>query len=356
MVAAALHLLPFRLIYNGAQYTGSHQAHPRESAMVSDADGGVGLHNHDFDDSNPLAERRTRWVVMLTAITMVVELLAGWLFNSMALLADGWHMSSHVIALGLSVAAYAFARRYRRDDRFAFGTWKVEVLGGYTSALMLVGVALLMVYECVTRLLHPATIGYDQALAVAVLGLAVNLLSAWMLAGAAQHHDHVHDHDHDHDHHHEHAHGHTDLNLRSAYVHVAADAATSVLAILALAGGKYLQLGWLDASVGLLGSAVVVAWAWTLLRSTGRILLDAEMDAPVVEKIREALRAAAVPAEIHDLHVWRVGKGRYACILGITTASAATPQYFRSLLENHRELVHVTVEVHQRVPAMAKAV
>ena len=326
--------------------------------MTSDASGGAGPHHHDFDDSNPLAERRTRWVVMLTAITMVVELLAGWLFNSMALLADGWHMSSHVIALGLSVAAYAFARRYRRDDRFAFGTWKVEVLGGYTSALMLVGVALLMVYECVTRLLHPAVIGYDQALAVAVLGLAVNLVSAWMLAGASHHpgHDHKHDHDHDHAHAHAREHGHADLNLRSAYVHVAADAATSVLAILALAGGKFLQLGWLDAGVGLLGSAVVVAWAWTLLRSTGRILLDAEMDAPVVEEIRQALRGSAVPAEIHDLHVWRVGKGRYACILGITTSSAATPQYFRSLLEIHRELVHITVEVHHSAPALAKAV
>jgi cation diffusion facilitator family transporter len=288
-------------------------------------------------------------------VTMVVELLAGWWYGSMALLADGWHMSSHVIALGLSVAAYALARRLRRDDRFAFGTWKIEVLGGYTSALLLAGVVALMAYECVTRLVHPAPIAYDQALAVATLGLAVNLASAWLLAGAAHGHEHGHAHAHGHAHEHSHAHEHghehrhADLNLRSAYIHVAADAATSLLAIGALAGGKYLQLAWLDAGVGLFGSAVVAAWAWSLLRSTGRLLLDADMDAPIVAEIRQVLRDSPLPARLEDLHVWRVGKGKYACIVSVT--AAATPEYFRALLRVHRELVHVTVEVNP--PAVA---
>ena len=303
------------------------------------------MHSHQFDEVNPLAERRTRWVVLLTVAFMVVELVGGWLYKSMALLADGWHMSSHAIALGLSVAAYAFARRLRDDDRFAFGTWKIEVLGGYTSALILVGVALTMAYESVTRLMQPATIAYDQALVVAVLGLGVNLLSAWWLAGAS--HGHAHGHDHGHDL----GHGHGDLNLRSAYVHVAADAATSVLAIAALAGGKYLQLGWLDAAVGLVGSVVVLVWAVQLLRSTGRSLLDAEMDAPVVAEIREALAGSRIPAELRDLHVWRVGKGKYAAILAVSTAEPVSPDYFRELLHIHEELVHVTVEVEHRAGA-----
>ena len=321
--------------------------------------GGARPHDHEFDAPDPLAERRTRYVVILTAITMVVEIVAGWWYGSMALLADGWHMSSHVVALGLSVAAYALARRLRRDDRFAFGTWKIEVLGGYTSALLLVGVVLYMAIECLGRLRHPAAIAYDQALVVAVLGLLVNLGSAWILAGAARGHghDHAHHRGHSHDHGHAggdpgHSHRHGDLNLRSAYVHVAADAATSLLAIGALAGGKYLKLGWLDAAVGLFASVVVAAWAWSLLRSTGRILLDAEMDAPVVARIREILRGSPVPAEIHDLHVWRVGKGHYACILGVTTATPVSPEYFRAMLGSCGELVHVTVEVNPRsVPA-----
>ena len=312
--------------------------------MTEAMPGGVTPHEHNFDAPNLLGESRTRYVVILTALTMVVEIIGGWWYGSMALLADGWHMSSHVIALGLSVAAYVLARRLRQDDRFAFGTWKIEVLGGYTSALLLVGVVLYMITACLGRLWHPTTIAYNQALAVAALGLAVNLASAWLLAGAARsdgtgHHHEPHGNG---DHHHHHA----DLNLRSAYVHVAADAATSILAIGALAGGKYLQLAWLDAAVGLFGSVVVAAWAWTLLRSTGRILLDAEMDAPVVARIRAALRAAPFPVTVHDLHVWRVGKGNYACILGVTTDAAVTPEYFRSLLRPHGELVHVTVEVN----------
>ena len=324
--------------------------------MSAERCSGIAAHAPGFDSANPLAERRTSWVLMLTAIAMVVEIVAGWWYGSMALLADGWHMSSHVIALGLSVAAYVLARRLRRDDRFAFGTWKIEVLGGYTSALLLAGVVLYMAVECLSRLRHPGPIAYDEALAVAALGLLVNLTSAGLLAGAARG-DPVatasggHPHGHDHSHDAVHAHRPTDLNLRSAYVHVAADAGTSVLAIGALAGGKYLHLVWLDAAVGLLASLVVAAWAWSLLRSTSRILLDAEMGAPVVAGIRQTLHAAPVPVQIQDLHVWRVGKGSYACILSVATGAQVTPEYFRKLLQAHAEIVHVTVEVNPSVVA-----
>jgi cation diffusion facilitator family transporter len=315
---------------------------------------GIAPHAGGFDAGDPLAERRTLWVLILTAITMVIEISAGLWFGSMALLADGWHMSSHVIALGLSAAAYALARRLRRDDRFAFGTWKIEILGGYTSALFLVGVVLYMAFECASRLRHPGVIAYDQALGVAVLGLIVNLVSAVLLAGAARHatgEGGAHRHDHGHGHDHGAAHAHDDLNLRSAYVHVAADAGTSLLAIGALAGGKYLHIVWLDAGVGLFASVVVAVWAWSLLRSTSRILLDAEMGAPVVDKIRRTLHGTPIVAEILDLHVWRVGKGSYACILTVATTAPATPEYFRSLLQQHTELVHVTVEVNRSVVA-----
>jgi cation diffusion facilitator family transporter len=322
---------------------------------------GIVAHARGFDSVNPLAERRTLWVLILTAIAMVIEIIAGWWYGSMALLADGWHMSSHVIALGLSVAAYVLARRLRRDDRFAFGTWKIEVLGGYTSALLLAGVVVYMALECLSRLRHPGHIAYNEALGVATLGLLVNLASAALLAGAARSesnrsadgsgHGHTHSHAADHAHPPGHGHHHADLNLRSAYVHVAADAATSLLAIGALAGGKYFSLTWLDAAVGLFASCVVAAWAWSLLRSTSRILLDAEMGAPVVAGIRQTLQSAPIPVEVQDLHVWRVGKGSYACILSVATSAPVTPEYFRTLLQAHAEIVHVTVEVNPSVVA-----
>ena len=302
-------------------------------------------HTHIFDEANPLAERRLWWVVTLTVVMMTVEITAGWLFNSMALLADGWHMSSHAIALGLSAAAYALARRYASDGRFAFGTWKIEVLGGYTSALFLVAVAVYMVYESVTRLIHPASIGFDQAIAVATVGFAVNVVSAALLAGTQGHHNHSHDHGSDHDHSHTHHH---DLNMRSAFVHVAADAATSVLAIGALIGGKYFSVGWLDPVVGIVGAALVAAWAAGLLRDTSRVLLDAEIDAPIVAKIRECVQRGAADAQIQDLHVWRVGKGKYACVLEVATAQSASADDFRAVLSEHPELAHVTIEIDRR--------
>ncbi|WP_323163119.1 CDF family Co(II)/Ni(II) efflux transporter DmeF, partial [Stenotrophomonas maltophilia] len=270
--------------------------------MHLDALAAARRHEHRFDDGNPLAERNTRRALWLTVSMMLVEIVGGWWFNSMAVLADGWHMSSHALALGLSVFAYRCARRYALDPRFAFGTWKIEILAGYTSAIALLGVAALMAVQSLERLWVPAPIHYDQAIAIAVVGLGVNLLCAWWLhdspGHAHHHHGHGHDHGdhhgHDHDHH-DHSHGH-DLNLRSAYVHVLADAATSVLAIVALLGGKLLGLTWLDPVMGLVGAVLVTVWAIGLLRDSGRILLDAQMDAPVVAEVREVIEQGPWPA------------------------------------------------------------
>ncbi|MEJ8810069.1 CDF family Co(II)/Ni(II) efflux transporter DmeF [Variovorax ureilyticus] len=301
-------------------------------------------HSHVFDDGNPLGEKNARLAVLLTAAMMVLEIAGGYWFNSMALLADGWHMSSHALALGLSVAAYATARRLSGNARFAFGTWKIEILAGYTSAIFLLLVAGWMAYQSVERLFSPAAIHYEQAIVIAVIGLLVNLACAWLLKDGHHHHHHGHEH---HAHEHDHHHGHQDLNLRSAYIHVLADAATSILAIAALLGGLLWGFGWLDPAMGIVGSVLVAVWALGLLRDTGRVLLDAEMDAPVVEEIRDAIAAGPVPARIHDLHVWRVGRAKYACILAVEVQQATTPAHFRQLLGIHEELAHITVEVHQ---------
>ena len=310
--------------------------------MQSSNSAEIWRHSHIFDEGNPLAERNTRWAVVLTALMMVAEIVGGWLYNSMALLADGWHMSSHALALGLSVLAYGTARRFARDKRFTFGTWKIEVLGGYTSAICLVGVAILMLYQSLERLISPTPIRYDQAIAIAVIGLLVNLACAWLLKDghAHQHRDHDGHHEHGgHNHHH-------DLNLRSAYLHVVADAATSLLAIVALFGGKFWGADWLDPVMGMVGAGLVAVWAYGLLRDTGRVLLDAEMDAPVVAEILEVIEASQVQTDVTDLHVWRVGKGKYACILSLVSADGADPSYFKQQLSVHEELVHITVEVN----------
>jgi len=276
-------------------------------------------------------------------VMMVIEIAGGWYYNSMALLADGWHMSSHTVALGLSLFAYVFARKYAHDPRFSFGTWKIEVLGGYTSAIFLVMVAGLMVFQSVERLISPSPIHYDHAIAIAIVGLLVNLVSAWLLKDG-HHHPHAH---HEHAHHeHVNGHGHHDLNLRSAYMHVVADAATSVLAIIALFGGKLWGASWLDPVMGLVGALLVSIWAYGLLRDTGRVLLDAEMNAPVVEEIREVIAASPISAQLNDLHVWRVGKGKYACILSLATDNEVSPEYFKQQLSIHDELVHISIEIN----------
>ncbi len=297
-------------------------------------------HDHTFNEGNPLAERSTRLVMWITATMMVVEIVAGWWFNSMALLADGWHMSSHAFAIGMSAFAYAAARKYAGDTRFAFGTWKIEILGGFASAIFLLGVALIMVVASIERIVSPQTIHYQEAIVVAILGLGVNLVCALIL-GKAHHHDH--DHDHGEPHHH-------DLNLKSAYLHVIADAATSVLALIALVGGWRYGWVWLDPTMGIVGAMLVASWARGLLIETGKVLLDREMDHPVVAEVREVIESlpGSGDARITDLHVWRVGRGAYACEISLLTRDhSLTPVMVREHLSIHEEIVHVTVEINR---------
>jgi len=314
-------------------------------------------HRHDFGTAAERhAERRTRWVVGLTFAAMLAELAAGLLTGSIALLADAWHMASHVGALGLAAFAYAFARRHADDTRYTFGTGKVTALAGYSSALLLAGVAFWMVFESIQRLFHPVEVHYAEALAVAVFGLAVNLLSAWLLG-----HDHTHGHDHGHAHDHDHAHdhadhtrhvhathgrgAHVDHNLKAAYVHVIADALTSVLAIVALVGGMLYGWRFLDPLMGLVGAAFVSRWAWGLARDSAGVLLDAEDHGAAAEQVR-ALIAGLPDHEIADLHLWRLGPASRACILSLVTHDPRPVEYYRHLLAGVPGLDHLTVEVH----------
>ena len=306
------------------------------------------------------AERRIALVVLLTVVMMVVEILAGWRFHSMALLADGWHMSTHALALGISLLAYRLAARYAGDHCFAFGTWKIEILGAYTSALILAAIALSMLWESAHRLFNPGTINYGESMLVAAIGLAVNLLSAWLLGEAGHSHSHghghshahshhnaSHDHDHDHDHQHDaatHHHGHGDLNKRAAYIHVLTDAATSVLAIIALLGGMLWGAAWLDPLMGIVGGVVILIWAKGLLLETSRILIDADSEGEVAHKIREQTSNHGL--QLEDLHVWRIGESRYAAIVGIEGSDEHQIGHLREHLASIRGLAHLTLEHH----------
>jgi cation diffusion facilitator family transporter len=299
-------------------------------------------HPHTFETDVPArGERRTRWVVAITVTMMVVEIVAGTVFGSMALLADGWHMGTHAAALSVAVFAYVYARRHAADPRYSFGTGKVGALGGFASAVGLAVVALLVLVESATRLARPVAIRFDDAIAVAVVGLAVNLACAWLL----REHDHVHApedggdaHRHGHDHHRDH-------NLRAAYLHVLADALTSVFAMVALLTGKMLGWTWMDPVMGIVGALVIARWSAGLLRDTSAVLLDAEVASARRDAIRNAIERGR-DDRVSDLHVWRVGPRHLAAIVSVVASEPRSPSEYKGRLHGFPDLAHVTVEVH----------
>lgn len=300
-------------------------------------------HDHVFlgkrHDENA---RRTLWVVALTAAMMVAEIAAGLAFNSMALLADGFHMATHAGALGIAALAYAYAKRHAHGRRYSFGTGKVGDLAGFASALVLGIVALGIAYESAIRLVDPSPVAFGEATIIAVIGLGVNIVSALLLGHG---HDHGAGHAHGHDHHHGDAHHHDhppekDNNLRSAYLHVVADALTSVLAIAALLGGRYLGWVWLDSAMGVVGAVVIAVWAWSLMRDTGAVLLDAT-DAALEAEIRDLVETPG-DARIIDLHVWRVGPGAHSAIISVV---GATREAICARVKPVHEIEHLTVEI-----------
>ena len=290
-------------------------------------------HDHAFgQDRTRVGERRTFIVIAVTAVTMVVEIVSGIAFGSMALLADGLHMASHALALGITAAAYVYARRHAHDERYSFGTGKVNALGGFVSALFLALFVLVMAAESVNRLFNPVDIAFNQAIAVAVLGLVVNAASLFILGG---HHDRGG---------HSHSHGHADHNLRAAYLHVMADALTSVLAIVALLCAKYFGWNWMDPIMGIVGAVLVARWSWGLLRDTSHVLLDRRAPA----RIRDAIRAAIEDhdaSRVADLHVWSIGPNIYVAVITIVADEPQEPDHYKAMLPDDLGVVHTTVEV-----------
>ncbi|OAO02218.1 cation transporter [Sphingomonadales bacterium EhC05] len=304
-------------------------------------------HDHIFLGQNhERNERRTWFVIALTSVMMVVEIAAGTIYGSMALVADGWHMSTHAAAMLIAVLAYLFARRNAKNPRFTFGTGKVGDLAAFASAIILALVALLIGWESVVRLANPVPISFPQAIVVAIIGLIVNLVSAWLLREDHDHHhghSHHHDHSHDEDDHHHH-HG-RDQNLRAAYLHVLADALTSVLAIIALIAGSVYGWIWLDPLMGIVGALVIARWSWGLMRDTGATMLDyREAGDPIAAKIRSVVEEAG--DKITDLHVWQLGPGHHAAIIAVSTASEMNPVAYRERLAQTAGLSHITVEVN----------
>jgi cation diffusion facilitator family transporter len=291
-------------------------------------------HEHDFlGEQHSRNERRTWIVVALTAIMMVGEIVAGSLFGSMALLADGWHMATHAAALGIAGLAYLFARQHMRNSRFAFGTGKFGDLAAFSSAVILAMIAVQIAYESAVRLVNPVPIAYGEAIFVAALGLGINLISAWLLRDEDEHH---HGHDDAHEHHH-------DNNLRAAYIHVLADAATSILAILALVVAMYSQWVWTDPAVGIVGSLVIASWAYGLIKTSGAVLLDVTADENLERVIRDRLETKG--DKVTDLHLWQVGPGHRAAVVSIVSDNPLPPAIYKKRLGGLRGLSHVTVEV-----------
>jgi cation diffusion facilitator family transporter len=297
-------------------------------------------HEHDFSVINKKGERRTKQVLVLTFLTMILEIAAGFLFGSMALLADGWHMGTHVAAFMIAIIAYRYSRVHAHDQTFAFSSGKVTVLGGYTSSVVLGVVALIMLIESGQRIIHPHAIHFNEAIAVAGFGLFINLISALLLKD--QHHDHKHDHAHDHSH---------DHNLKAAYLHVLADALTSVLAIIALVLGKYYGWTWLDPIMGMIGALIIVQWSYSLMKETSPVLLDESIALEDKLAIKKKIESDA-DNRISDLHIWRIGPGHFALIISIVSHHPKAPEYYKELLKEFRshcrsKLSHITVEVNQ---------
>jgi cation diffusion facilitator family transporter len=294
-------------------------------------------HEHVFlGEDHARNERRSWAVVILCGAMMVAEIIGGWLWGSMALIADGLHMSTHAGALVIAAFAYAYARRHARDERFAFGTGKLGDLAAFSSALVLAMIALLIGYESLMRLMHPIPIAFDEAIPLAALGLGVNLLSAWLLHDE---HDHAHDGDHrDRDHH-------ADYNLRAAYVHVVADAAVSVLALIGLTAGRELGWVWMDPMMGIVGMLVIANWSWNLIRASGAVLLDIRPDQRSVSEITHRLEAGS-DDRVSDLHLWRIGPGHNAAVVSLVSDHPEPPASYKARLAGIAGLSHVTVEVH----------
>ena len=352
-------------------------------------------HSHEFSSQNRDGEKNTRYVLYLTVITMVAEIAAGTIYGSMALLADGWHMGTHAAAFMITLFAYSYARKHANDPAFAFGTGKVSVLGGYTSAIALGLVALVMLIESGMRLISPEQIHFNEAIFVAVIGLSVNVLSVFLLKDHHTHdhghgHGHSHAHDHQDDHKDEHAHAHHNCqahthdshahdeshhdhshcqheqdhqhaaehehnsqkahgghyhNLRAAYFHVLADALTSVLAIAALLFGKYMGLTWLDPIMGIVGAVIISRWSWGLIQQTSPILLDGGVKASLQRKVTQTIEAVT-DHQVADLHLWRVSADHHAIMVSIVSHSPKDVSYFNQLLSQFPELAHITIELH----------
>lgn len=292
-------------------------------------------HSHEFSVKNRKGEQRTHYVLILTAVTMVVEIIAGSVFGSMALLADGWHMGTHVAAFAIAIFAYRYARKHANDPAYSFGTGKVNVLGGFASAIALAVVAMVMLVESLQRIIEPHTIHFNEAIAVACIGLLVNVVCAFLLND-----DHSHDLN-DEDHHLQHDH-----NLRAAYLHVLADAMTSLFAIIALVSGKFLGWNWLDPIMGIVGAIIITRWSYGLLKQTSPILLDASIDEEYKQAITEAIEKDS-DNRISDLHIWRVGANHYAAIIALVTHCPHSMEHYKGLLSHFPKLSHVTIEVNE---------
>jgi cation diffusion facilitator family transporter len=291
-------------------------------------------HSHDFSFIHEKGETRTKQVLTITALTMVVEIIAGSIYGSMALIADGWHMATHAAAFGLTIFAYRYSRRHTNNKEFTFGTGKVSVLGGFASAISLAAVALFMVLESVERFFSPITIHFNEAIFVAILGLIVNIVCALLLQNAHTHHDAQHNQRH-HDH-----------NLKAAYMHVLADALTSLLAIFALLFGKFFGLNWLDPLMGIVGALVIIRWSYGLVVETSAILLDRNMNEEIEQNIQNKIESED-DNKVSDIHVWKVGPGHYAAIISIVTHAPKGASHYKNMISEFSDISHLTIEVNE---------